>query len=451
MNQILYVAVLTAAKLLLFATCVASTQARDVFSFGLNPLGQLGRDTADGTGLIATQIDASNLPGLAIVHVAAGSSHSLLLADNGTVFSFGDNSDGQLGLGALSGDVPIATAIDMSSLAGKMITQVAAGSLHSLLLADDGSVFSFGSNLLGQAGLGNLVDDTPVATPIIDIGLAGKAITQVAAGGRHSLLLADDGSVFSFGRNLDAQLGLGFAGVEVPIAIPIDMTNLPGKTITQLAAGNSHSLLLADDGTVFSFGSNSNGRTGNGTTTFWTLRATPIDMTNVAGKTITQIAAGGGHSLLLADDGSVFSFGANNLGQLGLGPSSDNALIATPIDMTNLGGKTITQVAAGGNFSLLLADDGTVFFFGLNEFIPPRPPGLPGPITYIATPIDMTNLGGLRVTQIAAGNFHSLLIAVPEPGTFALAGLALLGGRPKRTRSATRRYCAGDGLTAARS
>jgi alpha-tubulin suppressor-like RCC1 family protein len=131
---------------------------------------------------------------------------------------------------------------------------------------------------------------------------------------------------------------------------------------------------------------------------------------------------------MLADDGTVFSFGSNSEGQTGLGIEGfTNTRVATPIDTTNLAGKTITQVAAGDRLSLLLADDGTVFSFGSNRF---SQLGLGTNIsrTAFATPIDMTNLAGLRVIGISAGDSHSLLLAVPvpEPGGMALFLLASL-------------------------
>jgi alpha-tubulin suppressor-like RCC1 family protein len=410
---------------------VSSIAASETFSFGRNGRGRTGLGTSSGETSIATPIVTTNLGGETITQVATGEFHSLLVTDGGA-FSFGFNGNGQTGQGTTT-DPLIATPIDTTNLAGKTVTQMTGGELHSLLLADDGTVFSFGWNGSGRTGLGMFDDsDTLIATPIDTTNLAGKTITNMAAGERHSLLLADDGTVFSFGNNGNGATGLGTTAESALVATPIDTTNLAGVTITQVAAGELHSLLLADDGTVFSFGESDRGQGGLGPF-LGSLIATPIDTTNLAGKTITQMAAGRSHSLLLADDGTVFSFGSNNEGQTGLGIEGfTNTRVATPIDTTNLAGKTITQVAAGDRLSLLLADDGTVFSFGSNRF---SQLGLGTNIsrTALATPIDMTNLTGLRVIGIAAGESHSLLLAVPvpEPGgmaLFLLAGLPLLVG-----------------------
>jgi hypothetical protein len=177
---------------------------------------------------------------------------------------------------------------------------------------------------------------------------------------------------------------------------------------------------LADDGTVFSFGSNVWGGLGLGTDDWFLVVpvATPIDTSNLGGRKITQIAAGADHSLLLADDGSVFSFGDNTEGATGLGilPNT-HTTFATPIITTNLGAHKVTQISAGAYNSFVLTDDFRAFAFGSNGywqsgFNTSTPRG-------IATPIDTANLSGLAVTQISGGVYHSLLIGAPFlPGDF---------------------------------
>ena len=424
-------AAIFAVTALAFLPCGDSTVAalpsppsHGAHSFGANFPGITGLGTADGSTLIATPIDTTNLAGKTIKQVAAGEDHSLLLAADGTVFAFGSNALGETGLGITSGNTLVATPINTTNLTGKRITQVAAGVEYSLLLADDGTVFSFGFNGAGRTGLGTAVGNTSVATPIDMSNLAGKWITQVAAGRDHSLLLAGDGTVFAFGSNRRGQTGLGVADGETLIATEVELADLGDRKITQVAAGWDHSVLLADDGTVFSSGYNAVGRTGQGLSTGNTLVATQIDMTFLAGQTIVQVAAGSEHSLLLSDDATVFSFGSNSYGQTGRGTTVGATLVATPISPSNYDGKMITDVSAGEFHSLLLANDGTVFSFGDNSH-GKTGLGTGGGSTLVATPINTTNLEGLRATSISAGRFHSLLVAVPEP---AGATLLVVGG-----------------------
>jgi alpha-tubulin suppressor-like RCC1 family protein len=412
------------------------------FSFGSNRDGKSGQGLDDGSTLIATPIVATKLGGRSVAEVAAGfgiEAQSLLLTTSGEVFAFGANDYGKTGIGTNAGNTLMAAPIDMAPLGGRKIVDMAAGWDHSLILADDGSIFAFGLGINGRTGLGVANGVTLSPAPIDPTNIAGKIFVQVSAFGAHSLALTDDGAVYAFGWNSVGQLGVGAVGVDVLIATPIDPTPWAGGKIVQVSAGADHSLLLTDGGTVLAFGSNSDGQTGLGIASGETSTPTPINATNLVGRKIKQVSAGGLHSLLLDDFGAVYSFGTNSLGATGQGTSSGNTLIATPIGAANLAGRVITQVSAGAVHSLLLANDGTVFSFGRNT---DGQTGL-GTVfasTLVATPIVTTNLTGLRVTRIDAGDAYSLLVAapIPEPGAGmlgAVGGCFLAAiGRPRRRR-----------------
>ncbi len=390
------------------------------YTFGFNFQGMSGMGSTSGLNPMATPINTSNLGALKITQVDAGNLNSLVLTEDGRAFSFGENLDGKTGLGITSSVTAVATPIDTSNLGSLKVTQVSMN-LRGLVLAEDGSVFSFGSNASGVTGLGTTSGDTLVATPIVTSNLGARKITQVAAGLHHSLVLAEDGSVFSFGGNTNGQTGLGTTIGDTLVATPINTSNLGALRITQVDAGGSNSLLMAEDGSVFSFGTNANGRTGQGTTIGDTLVATPIDTSYLGSLKITQLAAGSSHCLLLAEDGSVFSFGSNANGRTGLGTTIGDTLVATPIDTSYLGGLKITQVAAGRDHSLLLTEDGSVFSFGINTS-----GAVLGRIgsAIVAMPIDTTNLVGKVVTDISAGASYSLVVAGPRyPGDYNNNGL----------------------------
>lgn len=410
------------APLLFFLNSNPSISAGGIpFVFGSNEDGQTGLGLELGSTLFATRIDSVNLAGKDVIQAATGDAttggHGLLLTSDGEVFSFGSNSSGATGLGTTVGLTLTPAPIDLTNLGSRRVIQVAAGgqnrSTYSLLLADDGTVFSFGSNELGRTGQGFGVDTTSVATAIDVMNIADKSFTQVSAGGRHSLLLADDGSVFSLGKNEFGATGLATDVGATYIATPIDTTNIGSRRIVEVSAGHTqNSLLLADDGTVFACGLNENGNIGFGAGVSSIIIPTAIDTSNLGGRKIKQISAGSQHGLLLAYDGTVFSFGSGDRGQSGLGFDSDSNFVATPIVDSNFEGKNIVKVAAGGDNSFLLADDGTVYSFGINN-------GRLGS-RQVAAEIDRSNLGGLRVTDIFPGYFHSFLIAVPEPASFVL-------------------------------
>lgn len=251
------------------------------------------------------------------------------------------------------------------------------------------------------------------------------------------------GQVFSFGDNGSGRACFG-PGIEGnPEATGIDDTNLGGHNIVQIEAGSgafsgygNYSLLLGDDGTVFAFGSNADGRTGMGTTDGATLIPTAIDSTNLMGVSIEQVSAGEAHSLLLSDDGTVYAFGDNLFAATGLNTTAGDTLVATPIDTSQLGASEIIGVSAGDHHSLLLADGGLVFSFGSNIA---TGQGTYVGSTLVATPINQTNLAGRDAIAISAGRMHSMIITVPEASASlaaaaalaALAALRLLGLRAR--------------------
>jgi alpha-tubulin suppressor-like RCC1 family protein len=395
-----------------------------VFSFGSNSAGELGLGFASTTNTsIATPVNTTLIGDRRIVRIAAHTA-SMLLADDGTAFVFGSHEFAMTGMGTETGYTPLPTPLVIPSRPDASLAAIAPGGLHGLVVAKDGTIFSFGLNTSGRTGLGTSNGTALVPTPILTTNLSGEKIVEAAAGFQTSLLLSSEGNVYGMGTNRVAGIG-NFDGNSL-VATPIDATNLAGKRVTQIATTDLHGLLLTEDGTVFAVGQNSSGKTGLRTSVGYAGVATAIDTTNLDNRRIVQIAAGREHSLILAEDGTVFAFGSNQYKQTGLNTTAAETRIATPIDTTNLDGRRIVDVAAGDWHSLLLAEDGTVFSFGRN-IAGATGLGISMGTTPIATQIDMTNLAGLRVIGIAAGNNHNLLLAVPEPSSVILVALALAG------------------------
>lgn len=425
-------------RLLAFVLCPAlglvtlgpnsSARGGQVFAFGENSSGQLG--TGDGAyrSLVPVAIDGTNLGDKRIVGIDAGSSHNLLLAEDGSVYSFGNNGRGRTGLGfANNGFTAVATPLVNLNYAGKKIVQVDGGTDVSFLLDSEGAVYSFGDDNSGATGRG-LVGESPVdffpntqtliATPVDTTHLQGKRVAQVSSGTNHTLLLTEDGDVLGFGLNSNARAGFydpGLAIEHANIPTPIHNTDaFRDKRIVQISAG-AHSLLLADDGSVFKFGSDG-----------ISIDVTPteLDLTLLGDRKVVQVAAGFAYSLLLTDDGTAYSYGLNEEGQTGLGTSSGVTLRPAPINARSLGGSKITQVAANWDHSLLLTEDGSVFAFGQADL---TGTGLDSGNVLTPRMVDMGPLAGRRVISISAGRYHSLLLTVPEPSTFVLLGSAVLG------------------------
>src|SRR5262249_12029092 len=209
--------------------------------------------------------------------------------------------------------------------AGSGVVKIAGGDAHVLAMKSNGSVVSWGANNAGQLGKG--VFDQPL--PIDNF----SDIDMVAAGptGSHNLARKSDGSVWSWGLNTNGQLGNGGSAGTTNQTTPVQVVGLgPGSNVVALAAGNSHSLALMNDGTVLAWGLNANGQLGDGTTTSQT---TPVTLGFTSQDGVIAIAAGGSFSMALKGDGTVWAWGANSSGQLGNGTFTQST---TPVQVLNL-------------------------------------------------------------------------------------------------------------------
>jgi len=290
----------------------------------------------------------------ALPMVAGGFNHSIVLRNDGTVWAWGENAEGQLGTGNTTN---YRTPTQIKELSE--IVTVAAGIDHSMALKSDGTVWAWGKNNVGQLGqLGQLDDSsftkrtTPVKVDVLD------NVTAIAAGLGHSLALKSDGTVWAWGANDLGELG---TGDFVSSITPRQVKDLSG--IKSIAVGYSHSLAIKDDGTVWAWGWNCCGAIGDGT--FSSVnpennRNTPVKVPGIEGA--TAIAAGFRHSLALKDDGTVWGWGRNDTGQLGDNTFEPRRL--SPVKVQDL--DNVKSIAAGYNHSSALKNDGTVWSWGIN-------------------------------------------------------------------------------------
>jgi alpha-tubulin suppressor-like RCC1 family protein len=327
-----------------------------VWTWGSNSNGQLGNGTT-GTDS-STPAQVSNLTG--IIAIAAGFAHTVALKNDGTVLAWGSNSNGQLGNGTTTDS---STPVQVSNLTG--ITAIAAGFAHTVALKNDGTVWAWGSNSNGQLGNGTMGTGTDSSTPVQVIGLAG--MIAVAAGQSHSVALRNivglinDGTVWAWGSNSNGQLGNGTAGPGTDSSLPVQVSVLTG--VTAIAAGSFHTVAvrniysLANDGTVWVWGSNASGQLGDGTVTDeWQ----PVIVSGL--PLMVTVAAGLNHTIALRNDGTIWTWGSNSNGQLGDGTQTDRP---TPLPISDLTG--VTAISSGILDNIVLKNDGTLSVWGVNN------------------------------------------------------------------------------------
>jgi alpha-tubulin suppressor-like RCC1 family protein len=307
-------------------------------AWGHNGYGQLG----DGTNvdqLLPVPVQAQGFSG--VTSLSSTAYHTLALMQDGTVWAWGYNDNGQLGDVA---DVVRVVPAPIPNLTG--VRALAAGTYHSLALKQDGTVWAWGLNNLGQLGDGTTVnrsDRMPVP------GLAN--VTALAASTYHSMALKQDGTVWTWGYNSSGQLG---DGTQTSRLTPGQVQGL--TDVTAIASGLVHSLALKRDGTVWTWGRNTDSQLGNGATV---NSSVPVRVQGLSG--VSAIAAGAYHSLVLKQDGTAWAWGRNDVGQLG-----DGTVASTSVPVRVQGLTAVAAVSGGDAHSMALLQDGAVWAWGYN-------------------------------------------------------------------------------------
>jgi alpha-tubulin suppressor-like RCC1 family protein len=356
------------------------TSPGQLYAFGENEFGQLGKEEHSGTEEPNPTPALATLPGATgpVTQVAAGEGHSLAVTSTGQLYAFGENRYGQLGNASneeTTNPNPTPAHVTLPGATGP-VTEVAAGGFHSLAVTSTGQLYAFGENRYGQLGNATNEETTnPNPTPaLVTLPGATGPVTQVAAGGYHSLAVTSTGQLYAFGYNFFGQLG-NASNEETTEPNPTPaLISLPGATgpVTQVAAGAYHSLAVTSTGQLYAFGDNNFGQLGNAThEKTGQPNPTPV-LVSLPGATgpVTQVAAGRGHTLALTSTGQLYAFGENRYGQLGNAtnekteePNPTPALASLP----DAAGRAV-QVAAGYEHSLALTSTGQLYAFGENRY-----------------------------------------------------------------------------------
>ncbi|WP_060905435.1 RCC1 domain-containing protein [Streptomyces scabiei] len=249
-----------------------------VWAWGRNDSGQLGdgttsaKDTGYGKPVAVQGPDK-------VKAIAAGCNFSMALTQDGTVWTWGADAGGQLGIGGTPGGTPTVpahrnTPQQVSGL--REVTALAPGLTHAAVLTAGGTVKAWGTN---ASGLGN--DSTAVSSTPVDVKHL-EGVEKLISGGNSSFAILSDGSVKGWGRNTEAQLG---DGTQVNRTAPVLVDGL--TNVRDIAAGQYHTVALREDQSVIAWGNNFAGQLGDGTTI-------------TAGKPVTALPAGSGVNHLAA-------------------------------------------------------------------------------------------------------------------------------------------------------
>lgn len=339
-----------------------------VLAWGVNSregaLGQ-GKMGTDLPGLfVPTAVKTSTGVLGGIVAASAGVNTAMALTEDGEVYSWGNE---YLGRPAQNGDTLPGKVTDPTGNASlNHIVSVSMGNNNALALADDGTVYSWG-NWSGQAG------PDPKKVPGVVSALAGKAVS-VSAGDNWSSALLADGRVMAWGfSSNNGVLGRPRTSDAMPPGFVVEQST--GQAITgvvSLSAGYNFGMALNAAGQIYAWGDNSWGQLGQNTRGNFIPGAVLVKAPSGASiwSGVAMVAAGGNHALALDNNGQVFSWGYAQNGELGDGANhprlNDSPLPAAVVNAAGIGQLgSISAIASGGQHSLALTSDGNVLNWGL--------------------------------------------------------------------------------------
>jgi RHS repeat-associated protein len=333
--------------------------------------------------------------------IAASANHSFALKSDGTVWTWGDTCVGQPGNGTNSGGTcnPGPTPAQTTSFGS--VASLAAAFYHAVALRSDGTVWAWGDDEYGTIGAGGAGDvncgDQPCALRPVQAQTSGT-FTAVGAGEEDSYAVRSDGTVWAWGSTIGLGIGtftgpdtcyeLGFP--EPCSKTPVQVGGLSGVT---MATGGTHlGMALQSNGTVWTWGFGDAGQLGNGTTGRSAVAVQVSDLSNAIAIAATNPLNSEATAAALRADGTVWTWGYGGDGQLGNGTTDQ--INPTPVQVSNLSG--VAAIAGGWGHFLALKADGTVWTW----------PSIGHGGKIILTPVQVNNLGG--VVSIAAGRDHYL-------------------------------------------
>lgn len=371
-----------------------------VWTWGYGSSGLLGRGQLASSSVVPKRVDALWDQGVRGTQATMNEQHAMVVASDGSVWSWGYGSQGRLGDGELAPHIAfVPKRIDALWNAGTRMTQVSAGSGHSLAVASDGTLWSWGSaGLSGKLGTGTT---TSQALPGL---IGGRTFAQVSAGTSHSLAVDSRGEVWAWGSGASGELGNG--GSEgSPVPVPVSATWGDGVSITQVSAGTAYSLALDSAGSVWIWGSGSLHDLGGG---IGVDSAIPVRVMPIWGESVvfSQVSAGKSHALALDSTGSLWAWGRDTAHQLGLGHAS-TGLQPDRVQKEWPSGVTITQMSAGGEHSLAVDSRGVMWAWGRGR---DGQLGVDVQVSEVPIQISVGSPPGAIITQVSAGAKHSLAI-----------------------------------------
>ncbi|KAJ1456100.1 regulator of chromosome condensation 1/beta-lactamase-inhibitor protein II [Pelagophyceae sp. CCMP2097] len=314
---------------------------------------------------------------VSVAVVGCGPGHTMAISIDGVLFSWGHNTNGQLGTGDTR-DRYAPFKVELPGLGVVAATLVSCGAAHTICAglegeARSGVLYSWGSAVSGALGLGMLESEKDVLEPRLVAGMAGVAVHFLSCGSYHTALIDGDGDVFTCGLPEDGRLGRLCDGADddagkreerdsarsnavfAKVLLPRDR-RLAGARLKciAVACGGSHTLLLASSRGVYACGDNARGQLGLGSRLG--CRSKPQLVQMLCGRSICGLAAGATHSAAWTEAGLVYGWGEATCGQLGAKAEQGGAAVVMPNLLPVLSYARTRQLCFGGAHTLCVTE-----------------------------------------------------------------------------------------------
>ena len=298
----------------------------------------LGKDNADKTVFTQSITNTDN-----IKSAYCGQAHTLILKNDNTLWGCGYNGEGELGLGDTT------NRYIFTQITNDVKSVYCGGDSNTLILKNDGTLWGCGDNEYGQLGLG----DTKNRTIFTQITTNADNVKSIYCGNGHTIILKNDGTLWGCGTNGSSQLGLG----DTKSRTIFTQITTNTDDIKSIYCGASHTIILKNNGTLWACGNNQYGQLGLGDAT----NRKTFTLIGINTNNIKSVYCGNSYTLILKNDSTLWGCGANSNGQLGLGNTNSRKEFT---QITN----GVKSVYCGDCHTLILKNDDTLWGCGLNQY-----------------------------------------------------------------------------------
>jgi alpha-tubulin suppressor-like RCC1 family protein len=322
---------------------------RTLWTFGYGRYGELGYGNNTEDQFVPKKVESISLR---VLQISCGASHTACILEDGTLWTFGNGQFGRLGHGNNTENQFVPKKVESISL---RILQVSCGASHTACILEDGTLWTFGYGEYGELGHGNNTKNQLVPKKVESISLR---VLQISCGDSHTACILEDRTLWTFGYGRCGQLGHGNNTENQFVPKKVDSISLH---VLQVSCGHSHTACILEDGTLWTFGYGEYGQLGHGNNT--KIQLVPKKVESISLR-VLQISCGYWHTACILEDGTLWTFGYGEYGELGYGNNTENQLVPKKVESISL---RVLQISCGTSHTACILEDGSIWTFGYGE------------------------------------------------------------------------------------